>query len=85
MNKTLSKEFMHRSKLKNQYHKEPTEINKTLYKKQRNCCASLLKREKKTYYNNLDMKIFEDNKTFWKKSKPLFSEKCNSKEKYNDY
>ena len=25
------------------------------------------------------MKIFEDNKTFWKKIKPLFSEKCNSK------
>ena len=47
MNKTLSKEFTHRSKLKNQYHKEPTESNKTLYKKQRNFCVSLLKREKK--------------------------------------
>ena len=44
MNKTLSKEFMHRSKLTNQYHKEPREINKTLYEKQRNFCVSLLKR-----------------------------------------
>ena len=79
LNKTLFNEFMHRSKLKNQYHKEPTESNKTLYKKQRKFCVSLLKREKKTYYNNLDMKIFEDNKLFWKKIKPLFSEKSNSK------
>ena len=47
MNKTLHKEFMHRSKLKNQYHKEPTESNKTSYKKQRNFCLSLLKGEKK--------------------------------------
>ena len=48
MNKTWSKEFTHRSKLKNQYPKKPTEISKTLYKKQRNCCVSSLKRENKT-------------------------------------
>ena len=42
MNKTLSKAFMHRSKLKNQYNKYPTESNKTKYKKQRNFCVSLL-------------------------------------------
>ena len=47
MNKTLSTEFMQRSKLKNQYHKKTTESNKTLYKKQRNFCVSLLKREQK--------------------------------------
>ena len=47
MNKTLSKAFMHRSKLKNLYNKNPTETNKTNYKRQRNFCVNLLKREKK--------------------------------------
>ena len=75
MNKTLSKEFMHRSKLKNSYHKNPTERNKIQYRKQRNFCVSLLRKEKKKYYNNLDLKVFEDNKLFWKRIKPLFSEK----------
>ena len=46
MNKTLSKEFMHRSKLKNIYHKEPTESNKNRYIKQRHFCVNLLKNEK---------------------------------------
>ena len=64
MNKTLSKAFMHRSKLRNKYNKNPTENNKIFYNQQRNFCVSLLKKEKRKYYNNLDPKIFKDNKTF---------------------
>ena len=79
MNKTLSQEFMHRSKLKNRYHKNPTEENRIAYKKHRNFCVSLLKKEKKKYYNNLNMKIFDDNKKFWQKIKLLFSDKSNLK------
>ena len=75
MNRTLSQAFMHRSKLKNKYNKYPTEQNKIKYNRQRNFCVSLLKREKKIYYNNLDLKIFKDNKTFWRRVKPLFSSK----------
>ena len=75
MNKTLSKAFMRRSKLKNTFNKHPTEANQKLYKTQRNFCVNLLKKEKRKYYNNLDLKIFDDNKTFWKKIKPLFSDK----------
>ena len=75
MTKTLSKEIMHRSKLKNNYNKIPTEENKKLYKKQRNFCVALLKREKRNYYNNLELSIFKDNKTFWQTVKPLFSDK----------
>ena len=45
MNKTLCKAFMHISKLKNKFNKIPTEDNKILYKKQRNFCVSLLKKE----------------------------------------
>ena len=81
MNKTLSKEFMHRSKLKNLYNKNPTELNKTNYKKQRNFCVSLLAKEKKKYYNNLDLKILDDNKKFWQNIKPLFSNKQNVSQK----
>ena len=32
MNKNLSKEFMHRSKLRNNYYKNPTDENKDLYR-----------------------------------------------------
>ena len=63
---------MHRSKLKNRYNKNPNEINKSLYKKQRNFCVNLLRKEKRKYYNNLDIKIFEDNRKFWQSVKPLF-------------
>ena len=66
---------MHRSRLKNNFNKNPTEGNKSLYNKQRNFCVSLLKKEKRKYYNNLDVKIFDNNKTFWKRIKPLFSDK----------
>ena len=75
MNKDLTKAFMHRSKLKNKFNKNPTEKNRLFYNKQRNFCVSLVKKEKKKYYNNLDLKIFNDNKKFWKRIKPLFSEK----------
>ena len=40
---------------------------------------SLLKKEKKKYYNSLDLKIFEDSRKFWKSVKPLFSDKENTK------
>ena len=77
INKTLSKAFMHRSKLKNKYNKNPTESTNLLYKKQRNLCVNLLKKEKKNYYNNLDLKILNDNEKFWQRIKPLFSDKQN--------
>ncbi len=81
MNKTLSKAFMHRSKLKNIYNKNPTKLNGNNYKRQRNYCVSLLAKEKKKYYNNLDLKIFDDNKKFWQSIKPLFSNKVKVSEK----
>ena len=79
MNKTLSKAFMHRSKLKNKYQRTPTEENKNAFKKHRNFCTGLLKREKRKYYNNLDLKDIEDNRKFWKSIKPLFTGKSKLK------
>ena len=75
MNKTLSKAFMTRARLRNKYYKNTSQENKLSYTKQKNFCTNLLKREKKKYYNDLDTKIFDSNKMFWKRVKPLFSEK----------
>ena len=66
---------MQRSKLKNKFNKCPSDENSRLYKQQRNYCTDLLAREKKYYFNNLELKIFKDNKTFWQRVKPLFSDK----------
>ena len=74
VNKTLSKAFMQRAKLKNRYY-STTELNHLHFKKQRNYCVNLLKRVKKEYYTNLNLNIFKDNKTFWKYIRPLFSDK----------
>ena len=75
MNKVLSKAFMHRSKLNNQYNKNPNELNESLYKKQRNFCVNLVREEERKYYTKLDLKVLSDNKKFWQNVKPLFSNK----------
>ena len=75
MNKTLSKAFMTRARLRNKYYKNHTHANKIAYTKQKNFGTNLLGREKKKYYGDLDIKIFESNKIFWQRVKPLFSEK----------
>ena len=81
MNKTLSKAVMTRSRLKNKFIKNPNEMNKVNYTKYRNYCTGLFRKEKKSYYNNLNIRSLNDHKKFWKLVKPLFSEKhfCSSK------
>jgi hypothetical protein len=81
MNKTLSKAFMTRARLKRISNSFPTEENIEAFKKYRNFCVSLLRKEKKKFYNNLDISIMSDNKKFWKYIKPLFSGKSKSKSK----
>ena len=75
MNKTLSKAFMTRSRLRNKFLKNPISANELTYKRYRNFCTRLVRKEKKTYYSTLDPKLITDNKKFWKTVKPLFSEK----------
>ena len=75
MNRTLSKAFMTRARLRNKCNKNPTEENRIAYKKHKNFCTNLLIKEKKKYYNNLDTQIFDSDKEFWRRVKPLFSEK----------
>ena len=47
MNKTLSQAFMHRSKLKNKFNKNPTKQNEIAYNQQRNYCFHIEKGKKK--------------------------------------
>ena len=66
-----AKGFHERSRLKNKYNNFPNVENEVSYKKQRNFCTNLLRKVKKTYYNNLDINIFSDNKRFWKCIRPF--------------
>ena len=75
MNKALSIAIMTRSRLRNRFLRNPDMTNKMKYNKKRNYCVNLLRKEKRKYYKNLDLKVINDNKTFWKTMKPLFSDK----------
>ena len=59
---------MKRSELESKYLKK--------YRKQRNFCSKLYKKEKKKNYNNLYLKDIVDNNFFWKITKPFLSDKA---------
>ena len=72
MTKALRKAIMHRSKLKNIFHKTRAKEDWNNYKKQRNFCVNLLRNTKKDYFQKLNIKDLTDNKKLWKKIKPMF-------------
>ena len=74
---------MKRSRLRNNFLKNRTEDNKTLYAKQRNYCVSLMKKSKKKDLANLNEKDILDNKFFWKTIKPSLSDKFMARDKTN--
>ena len=75
MTRSLTKAIMNRSRLKNRFSKNPNKENELRYKKQRNYCVNLLKREKKLYFSSLNIDSISNSKKFWKTIKPYFSEK----------
>ena len=75
MTKNLRKAIANRSRLENQYFKYKTPDSLIAYKKQKNFCSRLYKKERKRYYKNLDVKKITDSKKFWKITKPFFSDK----------
>ena len=81
MNKLLSRAHMKRTWLKSCYLKKRSEQNRLSYVKQRNYCVSVLRKTKKDYYANLNVKDIVDNKQFWGTEKPLFSDKTKSNAK----
>ena len=81
--KNLSEEIITRFRLCNKFLNNKTEENRTLYVKQRNYCALLLRKTKKMYYDNLGEKSITHNRRFWKTVEPLLSDKLTVKEKIN--
>ena len=75
MNKNLQKAIMNRSRLLNRYRKEKSEATRSAYKRQRNFCVKLLRKTKKEFYKNLNVKYITENKLFWKTVKPSFTDK----------
>ena len=77
----LNKAIINRSRLRNRYLKLRTSESKIAYTKQRNYTVNLLRKEKKIYYNNLDLRNITDNKQFWRNVKPLLSDKISESSK----
>ena len=47
-----------------------------IYKKQKNFCSKLYKKERKKIYSKIDKRKVTDNKTFWKTITPFISSKA---------
>ena len=77
--KELSKAIMLRSKLRKRFLKDRTEESRCKYKKQSNVCVYLLKKNKKEYYENIDISNLTDSNKFWKTVKPIFGSKIKSR------
>ena len=79
--KALRKAIMKRSYLEKLYFKKKTTESLKKYKKHKNFCSRLYKKERKKYFDTLDVNKITDNKAFWKNIQPLFSEKRKLKNK----
>ena len=81
MTKTLKKAMMKRHELATKYYKTMKGEDLNKFKKQKNFVSKLYKKEKKRFYNNLDIKDVLQNKTFWNYIKPCFSNHYQKKAK----
>ena len=82
MTRALRKATMLLSRLRNKYNEDRTAENWNNFRKQRNSCVKLFRKEKKNYYNSLDISLVTDNKKkFWKTVKPFFSDRSQSQNK----
>ena len=77
MNKKLSKEIMKRSRLRNKFLNTRSDLDRKAYNKQRNYVVSLLRKEKKQFYSNLNTNILTESRAFWKTVKPFLTDKTN--------
>ena len=53
IDKTINKEIMKRSRHRNKSLNRKSDIDRRAYNKQRNLCLSLLRREKKNFFDNI--------------------------------
>ena len=66
MNKKINKEIMKKSRLRNKFLSTKSDIDRKAYNKQRNLCVSLIRKEKKNFFSNINTNDITDNKTFCK-------------------
>ena len=69
----MRKAIMRRSYLENIYFKKRTDKSVRAYKKQKNYCSRLYKKERKKFLYKLNLFFVNDNKLLWKTVKALFS------------
>ena len=73
--KILSKDIMSKSSLRNNFFNTKSDIDRRTYNKQLNYVVSLLRKENKDFYGNLDNSKVTDNRAFWKIVQPKISDK----------
>ena len=64
INKTILKAIMKRTRLKNEFIKHRCERSKRAYNAQRHLRVSLVRKARKEYFDNLDLRHVTDNKNF---------------------
>ena len=72
---------MKRSQLRNVFLKKKTLESQVAYNTQRNYFTSLLRKEKRSYFENIDTSKISEKKIFWKTMKPMFSNKSVNRER----
>ena len=81
MNTTLRKAIMKRTQLQNKFYKWHKNDDLKAFKRQRNYVSRLYKKQRRKFYNNIDLNNFIDNKKFGKDVHPLFSNKPTNQNK----
>ena len=79
--RALRKAVMLRTRLRNRYNKDQTVENWNKFRKHRNSCVKLFRREERNYYDNLDISLVTDNMKFWKTVKPFSLDKLQTNNK----
>ena len=80
--KNLRKAMMKTSELETKFYRTKNPVDQVAYKKQKNFVSRLYKRERRKFYNNLDIHNITD-KRFWRTMKPLFNDKSSSNQVNN--
>ena len=79
----LHKDMIIRSKLRNEFLQEKSEISRRVYTKQRYDYVKLFRKTEKEYFADLKINLTTDNRKVWQTVKPLSSEKIKLKEIVN--
>ena len=83
MTKDMRKAMMKLLELETKCYRTKNPDDHAACKKQNNFVSKLYQRERKKYYNNLNIRKITDNKRFWGTMKPFFNDKRSSNEVNN--